>query len=99
MSTKIIYKFEHNENIYIGSTINLKQRVWAHNQHKKQYKHCHLDLYAYCNENNIVDLTEHISILETLPENIEKKDMRIKEQEYMTQYQPNLNMIKAYKFD
>tara|TARA_R100000231_G_C5328625_1_gene165662 strand:+ start:1322 stop:1618 length:297 start_codon:yes stop_codon:yes gene_type:complete len=93
--SKIIYKFLHNENSYIGSTTNLKMRCFAHNQHKKQERHKNIKLYKYCNSEGIDDLRPFIEILEVIEEEISKEELREKEQQYLNQNKPNLNMIKA----
>ncbi len=90
-----IYKFEHNNNIYIGSTINLKVRCFAHNQHKKQSRHQNIKLYKYCNENEIIDVRPYITIIETLENNITKDELLLIEQNYLDTIKPNLNMINA----
>lgn len=91
----IIYKFEHNDNCYIGSTKDFCMRCHAHNQHKKQAKHRNIRLYQYCNENEIEDLRPYMEILEVIQDNYDKELLRTREQDYMEQYNPNLNMIKA----
>ena len=95
---RTIYKFEHNNNIYIGSTINFKSRCWAHNQHKKQERHKHLSLYQYCNSCDIKDVRDHMTIiLEFNDDQINKTDMRKLEQDYIGLYEANLNSIRAIK--
>ena len=42
---KTIYQFEHDNNIYIGSTTDFKGRMQAHNQHKKQTRHNGIKFY------------------------------------------------------
>ena len=93
---KTIYKFEHNNNIYIGSTTDLKVRCWAHNQHKKQEKHKHLKLYKYCNDHGIEDVREYIEVLEEFDnKHLGKIGMRIIEHTYIKDFSANLNMISA----
>jgi len=93
---KTIYKFEHNDNTYIGSSTNFKARCWAHNQHKKQTRYHGIKLYKYCNENNITDIRDHIDILEEIDDDdIGVLGLKIIEQEYINIFKPKLNMMNA----
>jgi hypothetical protein len=93
---KTIYKFEHEGNIYIGSTTNFKERCWAHNQHKKQLKYKKLALYKYCNHAEIDDIRPFMSILEEIDDDdIGKLGLRVIEQSYMDTFKSNLNLIRA----
>ena len=44
---QVIYCFCHENNRYIGSTTDLKMRLHAHNQHKKQSRHNGTKFYKY----------------------------------------------------
>jgi len=107
----IIYLFKHtdlfgNENKYIGSTKNLKLRCWAHNQHKKQERHKNIRLYKYLNINEIEDIRPYITVLFNLEEifnnlncndSLNKIILKNKEQDFLENIKPNLNMIKALR--
>ena len=92
-----IYMFWHEqgEGCYVGSTFNFKERMWAHNQHRKQKKYNHTDLYTFMNENKVNDIRKHLHILEYLPDDCSKAVMRDREQMYIELFQPNLNMFEA----
>ena len=89
-----IYKFEHNNNVYVGSTTNLRERCWTHNQHLKQPMHNHTKFYQYLNENFIIKIEPFVEILGEF-NNITKDQLRIIEQVAMDTYKPNLNMYRA----
>tara|TARA_R100001509_G_scaffold137958_1_gene92039 strand:+ start:93 stop:380 length:288 start_codon:yes stop_codon:yes gene_type:complete len=93
----IIYKFEHNGNIYIGSTKDLTMRCHAHNQHKKQARHNKTDFYQYLIENDIQDIRPHTVPIKEIDEDYNKNLLRSIEQDIIDEYQPNLNMISAMK--
>ena len=93
----IIYKFEHNGNIYIGSTKNYKLRCFAHNQHKKQSRHNKTKFYQYCIENNIVDVRPHCEIVENVDQEYNKLFLKNLEQDYIDKFEPNLNMVRAIR--
>lgn len=92
----IIYKFEHNGNIYIGSTKNYKMRCHAHNQHKKQSRHNNTKFYQYCIDHNIYDIRPHCEVIEEI-DGYDKLTLRNIEQDYLDEYKPNLNMVRALK--
>lgn len=92
----IIYKFEHNGNIYIGSTKNYKMRCHAHNQHKKQARHNRTKFYKYCIQEAINDIRPYCEVLDEI-EGYDKNILRNIEQDYIDEYKPNLNMVKAMK--
>jgi len=92
-----IYMFWHKEGqgCYVGSTFNCKERMWAHNQHVKQKKYNHTDLYVFMNKNEVKDIRNHLHILEELPDDCSKELMRDREQMYIELFNPNLNMFDA----
>tara|TARA_R100000353_G_scaffold101814_1_gene73739 strand:+ start:130 stop:432 length:303 start_codon:yes stop_codon:yes gene_type:complete len=91
----IIYKFEHEGNIYIGSTKNYKVRCFAHNQHKKQSRHNKTKLYKYCIEHEIFDIRPYCTIIEEIDGIYDKILLRNLEQDYLDRIKPNLNMVRA----
>ncbi len=91
-----IYKFEHDGNIYIGSTKNYKSRLFAHNQHKKQSRHNGTKFYKYCIQHCIEDIRPFCEILNEV-EGYDKLILRNIEQDFLDEYKPNLNMVKAIK--
>ena len=94
----IIYKFEHNGNIYIGSTKNYKLRMFAHNQHKKQARHNKTKFYKYCNDCGITDIRPFCNIIHNNDcDEYDKYILRNIEQDFLDEYRPNLNMVKAVK--
>ncbi len=93
----IIYKFEHNENVYIGSTKDLKMRLYAHNQHKKQERHNKTDFYQYCIENEIDDIRPFVEIVKEISDEYNKANLRNIEQDIIDELKPNLNMISAIR--
>lgn len=93
----IIYKFEHNNNVYIGSTKDLKMRLYAHNQHKKQERHNKTDFYQYCIENEIHDIRPYVETVKVISDEYNKNLLRNIEQDIIDEYQPNLNMISAIR--
>lgn len=90
-----IYLFNHNGNKYIGSTINLKNRTQAHNQHKKQPRHNKTKFYQYLLNNNIEDCREFITPVCVYTDHCTKYQLRLIEQHFLDDYKPNLNSIKA----
>tara|TARA_R110002072_G_scaffold223_1_gene1641 strand:+ start:1357 stop:1653 length:297 start_codon:yes stop_codon:yes gene_type:complete len=95
---KTIYQFEHDNNIYIGSTTDFKGRMQAHNQHKKQTRHNGIKFYRYLNENNITDCRPFvIKICEIDNDTLTKNELRTIEQQYLDDIKPNLNQIRAIK--
>jgi len=93
----IIYKFEHEGNIYIGSTKNYKMRCFAHNQHKKQARHNSTKFYKYLIENCIHDIRPHCQIIDEVENDYNKNVLRNIEQDYLDEYKPNLNMVRAIR--
>jgi len=95
---KTIYKFNHDDNIYIGSTTNFKTRCEAHNQHKKQDRHNKTKFYKYLNNNGITDCRLFMNILQEIDDdNLTKEELRNIEQDFLDEIKPNLNMIKAIR--
>lgn len=101
MKTAIIYKIiskdENVKEFYIGSTFNLNQRINEHkfcctNQKSNEYnKKC----YKYIRDNDGW-LNFNFIILETFDcENNREKE--IKEQDYIDEIKPTLNINKAYQ--
>ena len=90
----IIYKIEFNENLYVGSTIDLHKRQIKHNSDYRKTKN--YKLYEKAREYNI----EEIELI--LLEEIEFEDideLRIKEEEYRIKLNANLNEIACYRND
>jgi predicted GIY-YIG superfamily endonuclease len=83
-----IYKIEIDNQIYIGSTLNLRRRQTTHNN-DLNIKKTTGRLYEKCRECNITD----INLI--LLEEVEDNDTKIKEQEYIDKLKPTLNMIRA----
>tara|TARA_R110002072_G_scaffold294654_3_gene464921 strand:+ start:263 stop:559 length:297 start_codon:yes stop_codon:yes gene_type:complete len=95
---KIIYQFKHEDNYYIGSTTNFKERMQAHNQHKKQSRHNGCKFYRYLNENNITDCRPFVEkICEIDDDTLTKQQLRTIEQHFLDHVKPNLNQIRAIK--
>jgi len=91
-----IYKFEHNGNTYIGSTKDYTMRCHAHNQHRKQERHNKTCFYKYLNENTINDIRPYCEII-CEHEGYDKLVLRNIEQDFLDEYKPNLNMVRAIK--
>lgn len=95
---KTIYQFQHENNYYIGSTINFKERLQAHNQHKKQTRHNGCKFYRYLNDNHITDCRPFIEVIcEIDNDNLSTYELRTIEQHFLDQVKPNLNQIRAIK--
>lgn len=92
-----IYKFTHEGNTYIGSTKDMVMRLHSHNQHKKQARHNGTKFYKYCNEAEIHDIRPYVEVLEEIEDDYDKTILRNLEQDYIDEYKPNLNMVKAMK--
>tara|TARA_Y100000114_G_scaffold151170_1_gene167526 strand:+ start:544 stop:879 length:336 start_codon:yes stop_codon:yes gene_type:complete len=88
-----IYLFEHDGNLYVGSTINFKERMWAHNQHMKQEKHNNCEFYKYCNSVGIKDVRPYIHTLQAFSGRLDKETLLHLEADYIDEYCPNLNHI------
>tara|TARA_R100000152_G_C6590449_1_gene51107 strand:+ start:243 stop:464 length:222 start_codon:yes stop_codon:yes gene_type:complete len=71
-------------------------RCHAHNQHKKQARHNRTKFYKYCIQESINDIRPYCEILDEI-EGYDKHILRNMEQDYIDQYKPNLNMVKALK--
>lgn len=92
-----IYKFEHENDSYIGSTKDFTMRGHAHQQHRKQTKYNHYAIYQYANEKEIPDIREHITILYETIDDLTKDERRNLEQDFMDIHKPTLNMCNAMK--
>ena len=93
---KCIYLFNHNGNKYIGSTKDLKMRLHAHNQHKKQDRHNGTAFYQYLINNAIDDCREFITPLcEYTDDTNNKKQLLLLEQYFIDTHKPQLNSSKA----
>lgn len=99
----IIYLIKHktcdDKKVYVGSTINLKQRINQHrkncnNKKNKNYKN---KLYQYLRENGGFNQYEFI-ILECYVYNF-KRELLCKEDDYIKMYDNNLNQLRAYLSD
>ena len=96
----IIYLIKHktcdDKKVYIGSTINLKQRIIDHkkncnNEKRKQYN---FNLYKYIRENDGFNMYQFI-ILECYVCNF-KHELYDREDDYIKNYPNNLNTFRAY---
>ena len=85
---KIVCKDENIKDFYIGSTYNIKNRI---KYHKNKAKNGDTKLYKFIKDFNNFDFI----ILETFncENSLEKKQ---KEQKYINDLKPSLNMINAY---
>ena len=99
----IIYKFQHNQDIYIGSTNKtLKQRAMEHRDCLHRQGRIHTDFYKYCLENELEQLSNKeiffncFSVLEETNTELDFYGRTFIEQRYMDEYEPNLNMRKAF---
>ena len=99
----IIYKFQHNQDIYIGSTNKtLKQRAMEHRDCLHRQGRIHTDFYKYCLENELEDISNKeiffncFSVLEETNTELDVYGRTFIEQRYMDEYEPNLNMRKAF---
>ena len=99
----IIYLIKHKtddtKKVYVGSTINLKQRIWQHksscnNEKRKDYN---LKIYQYIRENGGFKMYEFI-ILECYVCNF-KHELYDREDNYIKNYPNNLNSQRAYLTD
>ena len=90
-----IYEFSHNGSTYIGSTRNMKMRLHAHNQHKKQPRHNKCKFYQYCIQNDIDDVRPFIEVICEIRNDISKTELRQIEQGFLDHQKPNLNMLRA----
>ena len=85
--------FENSPDMYIGSTKNLPQRIKEHKKQLQTKTHPNKRLQQAYDTNN-ANMT--VSILFTDETN--KRQIQFqKEQEFILQYQPSLNMINSYK--
>ena len=89
-----IYKIQCHDEFYIGSTVDLKQRLREHksncnNINDSKYN---LNVYQKIRENNI-----HIKLIE-LEEvaGLDGEELKILEQDYIDRLKPELNMLAAY---
>jgi hypothetical protein len=96
----IIYLIKHktcdDKKVYVGSTINLKKRIWRHkcscnNEKNKDYN---INLYKYIRENGGFNEYEFI-ILECYVCNF-KYELYDREDDYIKMYPNNLNKFRAY---
>lgn len=78
-----IYQITCGDDIYIGSTKDLKKRIWNHKDRSRQSKYSHMPLYKKMNEGEYTfDIIEELETDENLIE-IEDK--------YIKGIQPTLN--------
>jgi hypothetical protein len=96
----IIYLIKHKtddtKKVYVGSTINLKQRISKHRQNYKNEKNkeYNYNLYKYIRANGGFNEYEFI-ILECYVHNF-KHELHYKEDDYIKMYDNNLNTFRAY---
>ena len=90
-----IYEFSHKGSTYIGSTKNMKMRLHAHNQHKKQPRHNKCKFYQYCIEQEITDVRPFIEVICEIGNDISNTELRQIEQGFLDNQKPNLNMLRA----
>ena len=95
----IKHKTDDTKRVYIGSTINLKERIWKHksscnNEKNKNYNN---KIYQYLRENGGFIQYEFI-ILECYVCNF-KHELLCKEDDYIKMYDNNLNQLRAYLTD
>ena len=90
-----IYKIQVHDELYIGSTVDLKQRLREHKSYCKNINapQHNYKVYQKIRENNI-----HIKLI-VVEEvaGLEDEDLRILEQEYIDRLTPELNEIAAYR--
>ncbi len=93
-----IYKFQFNDDAYIGSTNSpLDHRLLEHYMCMGRERCKHIKLYKYCNEYLLRrDFTKLVEVLETCPIKLERLERTKLEQEYINQYKPSLNMRNAF---
>ena len=77
---------------YVGSTIDLQQRIQSHKKHYKQNQHS--KLYNFIRENGGFSKWEFEPLEEDTAE--DKTHIRIREQHYIDKLTPTLNQVKAY---
>ena len=96
----VIYLIKHktcdDKKVYIGSTINLKQRIWQHKKacNNEKYKEYNYNLYKYIRDNDGINMYEFI-ILECYVCNF-KYELYDREDDYIQMYDNNLNTFRAY---
>jgi len=95
----IKHKTDDTKKVYVGSTINLKERIWKHksscnNEKNKNYNN---KIYQYLRENGGFIQYEFI-ILEFYVCNF-KHELLCKEDDYIKMYDNNLNQLRAYLTD
>jgi hypothetical protein len=96
-----IYKIKCNDQVYIGSTDNLKQRIDYHtyNCYNEKCKHYNIKLYRYIRENDI-EFTENCFIVVSELLNVVGDELRKIEQGYIDYYNSiknGLNDRRAYQ--
>jgi len=89
--TIYIYKIQlDNDNLYIGSTINISRRLW---EHKNKFNNgSERLLYKKIRELNCdfkMEIIEQFNVFNN-------KEKLQKEQEYILSLKPNLNEVKSY---
>ena len=87
-------KDESVSDCYIGSTQNLLLRKYQHSW--KTTTNSKYKLYEFMRDNGGYNNFE-FTILEENIKFIEKKELLIKEQEYINFYKPSLNKFRSYK--
>lgn len=92
-----IYKFQFNDDSYIGSTnSSLDYRIHEHYNCMGRERCKHIKLYKYCNDYLLRrDFNKLVSVLETCPK-LERTERTKLEQHYIDLYKPSLNMRNAY---
>tara|TARA_R110000822_G_scaffold5528_2_gene23687 strand:+ start:1675 stop:2124 length:450 start_codon:yes stop_codon:yes gene_type:complete len=86
-----IYKIVINENIYVGST-KRNRLCFRQGQHNYSLRNgLTSPLYIFCREHNIKKI-----LCEKLEE-VDNKNIFIKEQEYINKLNPTLNTISSYR--
>lgn len=101
MNTACVYKIFCKDNsitkIYIGSTKNIKQRIWGHrsnyfnNSNSDDRRH-HQPVYNFIRDNGGIDNWE-FEVLENCCDDKRKQ----KEQEWIVKLNPELNSTSAFK--
>ena len=95
----IKHKTDDTKNVYIGSTINLKERIRSHRKdcNNEKRKNYNFKLYQYIRENGGFNQYEFI-ILECYVCNF-KYELYDREDDYIKMHPNNLNSYRAYLTD
>ncbi len=93
-----IYKFQFNDDCYIGSTNSpLKERVLEHYFCMGRKRCKNVRLYQYCNQYLLRrDFNKLVEVVEEFPIPLCRENRVKVEQKYIDEYKPTLNMRNAY---